>query len=260
MRPRRDYIDTGRGQLHYRGNAGGAQPLLLLHQSPSDSRMYEKLMAELDGEYWLLAPDNPGFGCSDPLPGGFTLEGCADAMLTLLDRLEIARCLLFGHHTGASVAVRMASLAPRRFSRIALCGPPLLDPALRSALPGLGARFPLEPDGSHLRAMWARMSGKEPDAPPELLTRETMSAFAAGEAYPRAYAAVAEQDFEAQLRAITVPTLVFAGTEDILHGRLRPALECLRQGAKAEIPGAGSYVCERRPAAVARLLREFYGP
>jgi len=49
MRPRRDYIDTGRGQLHYRGNAGGARPMVLLDQRPSDSRMYEELMAELDG-------------------------------------------------------------------------------------------------------------------------------------------------------------------------------------------------------------------
>jgi len=257
---RRGYIDAGYGQLHYRcnGDRGGRPVLLLLHQSPSDSRMYGKLMDLLDTDFWMLAPDNPGFGNSDPLPGGFTLSACSDAILSLLDQLEIQQCYLFGHHTGASIAAELAAWSPQRIARLAMCGPTLLSPELKQALPSKAAAFPADEEGSHLVGMWGRMSAKEAGAPAELLLREVMSAFSAGDSYAEAYAAVAEQDFDALLSAITMPTLVFAGTEDILYGQLEPSFQCLQQGVKREIPGAASYVCETRPQEVAALLREFF--
>ena len=44
----RAYCDLAGGQLHYRhNNAQQSSPLLLLHQSPSDSAMYERLMDAL---------------------------------------------------------------------------------------------------------------------------------------------------------------------------------------------------------------------
>ena len=52
--------------------------------------MYLALMRRLDCEYWLIAPDNPGFGLSDPLPGGFTVPGCAAAIDEFIERLVAA--------------------------------------------------------------------------------------------------------------------------------------------------------------------------
>ena len=65
---RRAYIGQAHGQLHYRqaGNPEGPA-LLLLHQAPSHSAMYEALMAELEDEYYLLAPDLPGFAVTERL-------------------------------------------------------------------------------------------------------------------------------------------------------------------------------------------------
>ncbi|MEP5763639.1 MAG: alpha/beta hydrolase [Halieaceae bacterium] len=256
----RAYLKLDHGQLHYRHSGmgpGAGIPLLLLHQSPSDSRMYGKLMTELDSEFRLLAPDTPGFGSSDPLPAGVNLEVCAAAMLALLDALDIEQCHLFGHHTGAAVAVELAALAPQRIKRVALCGPPLLSPELRAALPGKAAPFPIDRDGSHLLGMWQRMAGKEAAASPQLLLREVMSAFAAGDSYAQSYQAVAAQDFESLLRGLRQPTLVFAGSEDILYPQLEPSFACLQNGYLREVDGAASYICETRPAEVAGLLREF---
>ena len=247
------------GQLHYRHCPAPGKPvLLLLHQSPSDSRMYLALMEQLAGTFDLLAPDNPGFGQSDGLPGGFTLPGCASALLEWLDGLGIESCYLFGHHTGASIAVQLAHQAPHRCQRLALCGPTLLAPEMQESLPGLAEPFPVDASGSHLQSMWQRMSGKEGDSPAELLLREVTSAFAAGDNYQQAYRAVAEQPFEAQLREIASPVLVFAGTRDILYDRLDASYACLQQGSRAEVEGAGSYVCDRHPEEVAGLLREFF--
>jgi haloalkane dehalogenase len=255
----RAYFSASHGQLHYRV-CGDAQspPLILLHQTPSDSRMYESLMVELAGDYRLLAPDNPGFGASDALPEGFTVAGCAAAIAALMDDQGIRQAFLFGHHSGACVAVQLACDRPDLVSRLALGGPPLLDDALRSALPASAAPFPALADGSHLLKMWQRMSAKEDDTPPPLLLREVMSAFSAGPAYAQAYAAVIEQDFAGQLAALDCPTLVFAGSRDVLYGRLQAAFDLLRRGSMLELDAAGGYLCDREPQRVAGILRDFF--
>lgn len=260
---KRAYCDLdphlAQGQLHYRSNFNTTAPaLLLLHQSPSDSAMYEALMAELDDEFWLIAPDNPGFGQSDSLAGGFSLSGCAAAVESLLKELQIATCFVFGHHTGASIAVQFVTDADLQVPRLALCGPTLLSPAMQTSLPEKAQPFPVDESGSHLTGMWQRMRGKDSDASFGLSQREVMSAFAAGENYLQAYVAVTEQDYAAQLQALECPVLVFAGTEDILYPQLIASYNLLKQGTLKEIKGAGGYVCDRFPCEVAVLLREFF--
>jgi pimeloyl-ACP methyl ester carboxylesterase len=44
-----------------------ASTLLILHDFPSSSRMYEPLLTRLSVHYHLVAPDYPGFGHSDAL-------------------------------------------------------------------------------------------------------------------------------------------------------------------------------------------------
>jgi haloalkane dehalogenase len=254
------YCDLETGQLHYRSNRQRpGTPLLLLHQSPSDARMYLRLMAELDAQFWMIAPDNPGFGNSSSLRGGFSLPLCAEAIIELLGQLQIERCHLFGHHTGASIAVQIAAQAPALVEKLVLSGPTLLNPELKAALPAKAQRVTPQVDGSHMLQMWQRTAAKETDAPLALLLRETMAALAAGDNYPQAYAAVIAQDFAAQLAALCCPTLVFAGTEDVLFPQLRPSFELLQQGHMAEISGAGGYVCDRQPGRVAELLTGFLG-
>ena len=260
MTVRAAYCDLEYGQLHVRSNRKRTgTPLLLLHQSPSDSRMYLRLMAELDTRFWMIAPDNPGFGNSDSLPGGFSLPACADGIIAALQQLQIEKCHVFGHHTGASIAVQIAAQAPTLMEKLVLSGPTLLSPELKAALPGKARCVTPRADGSHLLEMWQRISARETDAPLELILRETSAALAAGENYPQAYAAVIAQDFAGQLAELSCPTLVFAGTEDVLYPQLRPSFELLQLGSMAEIVGAGGYVCDRQPVRVAELLSEFLG-
>ena len=263
----RAYTSVSHGQMHYLSNGPGPgrskqhcdlPPLVLLHQSPSDARMYRLLMDELAQHYRLIAPDNPGFGASDALPGGFTLAGCARAIVELLQKLDIGSCYLFGHHTGASIAVQICASHPAMVRRLALSGPTLLSEQMRADLPARATPLPLTGDGAHLRAMWERLAAREADAPPGLLLREVMAAFNAGENYSQAYAAVAAQDFAAQLRQVAVPTLVFAGTRDVLYGQLEASYRCLQQGQVSVIEGAGGLLCDRHPQQVAALLLEFF--
>lgn len=257
---RRAYADLEAGQVHYRVAGDVAAPcLVLLHQSPSGSAMYELLMAELASDFYLLAPDLPGFGLSSPMPGAVSVPGYADAVKQWLSHLDLPRCALFGHHTGAAVAVEVAASDPARVAGLALSGPPLLSAELKQSLPGRAAVFPLQESGEHLASMWQRLRDKDCRAPLALSQRELIAAFDSGDSYPDSYAAVAAYDFAGALPAVQCRTLVFAGSEDVLLPSVAPTLALLARGETAEVHGGGaSYVCEREVRQVADLLRRFF--
>ena len=259
-RIKRGYVSAGRLQLHYRRcGTEGAPLLVLLHQTPSSSAMYEPLMTALADRFELLALDTPGFGGSDALLEGFSIPAAAAALAAAVRWLKPGPAFWFGHHTGAALALQVAASHPEQVSRLALSGPCLLDDALRERLPKVAAPVPLAADGSHLATLWQRMAAKDAEADPAIWQRETLIAAASGNAYPDAYRAVVEVNTAAQLAAIECPTLVFAGTLDPLHGQLDAAHRLLRRGVKAEITGARTFVCERQCAEVAALLSDFFG-
>ena len=263
MAVRRAYADVQGGQLHYRYAGEAGQPaLLLLHQSPSSSAMYEPMMRLLADRFFLVAPDTPGFGNSDALrgdPDGHRVGDYAAAIHALVSGLGIAPCHVFGHHTGAAVAVQLEHDYPGTARTMVLSGPTLLGASLQRSLPQRAAPFPLAEDGSHLQGMWQRIRDKDARAPLELAQRELCLAFAAGAAYQASYRAVAEQDFGGQLPALQCPVLVFAGDADPLYGAVAPTVALLRNGRQAELPGGErTYVCEREADTVADTIADFF--
>ena len=122
MNMRRAYATLRSGaQVHY-VEAGQGAPLLLLHSAPRSSRAYRFLLPLLAPHFRCIAPDLPGFGQSDPLPGAVTMEALGDAMVEFLGGLEIARAHVFGYHTGNKVAAAMAAAHAGNVERVILCG------------------------------------------------------------------------------------------------------------------------------------------
>jgi haloalkane dehalogenase len=260
---RRDYLDLAGGQLHYRTAGEKANtPLLLLHQSPSSSAMYESLMEKLARDFYLIAPDTPGFGNSDSLPGSpdsIDIADYARAIQAFTSALQITPYAVFGHHTGAAIAVQLAHDYPDTVSAVALSGPTLLTKDQKQTLPDAASPFPPTDDGAHLQAMWQRIRGKDAQAPLSLVQREVLSAFASGDAYQASYRAVTRQDFAGQLQSITCPVLAFAGDQDPLYDAVAPTLACLQHGSSIDLPGGErTYLCEQQVDVVAAALTDFF--
>lgn len=255
----RDYTTASFGQIHYR-HAGAADrsACVLLHQTPSTSAMYEDLMPLLADDFRLFAPDTPGMGLSDPVPGALTIDALADGLAEFLDGVGIDRCRLFGHHTGAAIAAQLAADRPERVEALALSGPPLLDARLRARLPESAVPYPAEDDGGHLIKTWRRTFDKDRNASLDTVHRETADAIALGAGYAAAYDAVIAHDLEGALGAVTCPALVFAGTTDVLYGQLDAAAALLANASRREIAGAGTFACETHCREVAALLRKFF--
>lgn len=93
----RGYTDSSLGQVHYRTARDSRLPaLVLIHQSPSSSIMYEALMLRLAEKFYIVAPDTPGFGGSDPLPHAATIEAYSVSIVEALKNIGLKKCFCFG--------------------------------------------------------------------------------------------------------------------------------------------------------------------
>ncbi|MFF0725668.1 alpha/beta fold hydrolase [Streptomyces sp. NPDC004134] len=99
----------------------GAPTLVLLHGFPTSSVGFAPLMAELAGEFRLIAPDYPGFGLSSAPPAAewaYTFDHLADVVGKLLDQLGVRRYAIYVHDYGAPVGFRLALRHPERITGI----------------------------------------------------------------------------------------------------------------------------------------------
>ena len=94
------YVDTQWGQVHYRYTTGpkNAPVLVMLHQTSSDSQMFEKVMARL-GKYYsrIIAPDFPGYGETFPIDENKGIPFYADVFMESLDNLGVKQFHLVGY-------------------------------------------------------------------------------------------------------------------------------------------------------------------
>lgn len=219
--------------------------------------MYEPMMSLLADEFHLIAPDTPGFGNTDALAERATVARYAEIFVEALRRLDVERCMLFGHHSGASIAVQIAHRESAFVDRLILSGPPYLTKAQLEAIVPSVSPVVLDDDGGHLLSVWKRIRAKDPSAPLELRHREVVQNLNAGARYPEAYDAVFAHDLGGQLRTIACPTLVLVGPDDTIYASAEPAARRLPRGRLHVFARGGTYICDREPELVAAALRDF---
>lgn len=85
--------------------------LVLLHGFPNSSRMFRDVIGPLSSSVYVMAPDLPGFGASDP-PSEPSFDRLASSVEELLSRLDVGRRFLYLHDWGAPIALHLAMRAP----------------------------------------------------------------------------------------------------------------------------------------------------
>ncbi len=105
----------------YRDVAGaGAIPVVLIHGSPGDSDVFQRMSAELAGPRRLIIPDLPGFGQSTHDLPDYSFRAHAAYMWRMLDALGVRRVHLVGFSMGGGVVLSMASTAGDRVASITM--------------------------------------------------------------------------------------------------------------------------------------------
>jgi pimeloyl-ACP methyl ester carboxylesterase len=87
--------------------------LLLIHGFPSSSDSFRYVIGALAQDCFIVAPDLPGFGGSEPVDRP-SFSRFADLIDGLLARLGVESFHLYLHDYGAAVGLHLATRAPRR--------------------------------------------------------------------------------------------------------------------------------------------------
>ncbi|AXT52459.1 alpha/beta hydrolase [Aquimarina sp. BL5] len=95
--------------------------IVLLHGFPSSSHQYRKVLNALSDEFYLIAPDYPGFGNSD-FPSAtsyeYTFDNLANTIEVFLEKLKIRSYALMIQDYGAPIGLRIATKYPERVTAI----------------------------------------------------------------------------------------------------------------------------------------------
>jgi pimeloyl-ACP methyl ester carboxylesterase len=219
----RGYVVVGGGQMHYRmvGEPGSGSTLVLLHESPLSSAIFEDVLDDLGEVEGLTtwAPDLPGYGESDPPSGQPALEDYADWVLEAADAAGLELFAFAGAHAAASIGVEVARRAPERVTRLLLSGLPLYDEAERAAF--FRDSWPLgdvgpDADGEYLGQVWRHYRDWwGPDTSPALMHIAALSVLRNYERYIWILRASLAYDPAPALKELDIPVQFFTAQQDV---------------------------------------------
>jgi pimeloyl-ACP methyl ester carboxylesterase len=283
---RRGYADTRLGQMHYTTWGDKSHPpLVLLPQSANSATMFWNLAAALEADFYLVVPDFPGSGWSDPLPEEITFQKVGAAFIEVLDHLGLAQFALYGHHVGNKVAAAMAANYPDRVSKLIFVGQSrsiVASNAQRSGTVGSARRKLLESADQREAALvqWADLFNRinsrwwndelvrdiGNDARRAFVARKVADELLSAMSVPQLFRAILAYDLEHDLRTLTAPTLVIeiaSPSEDASAGRQGEILKKIMKNATVAVleePNRTGNSMEHRAADLARLVRDFLKP
>ncbi len=97
------------------------QPIILLHGFPTSSHMYRKVLQALSNNYYLIAPDYPGFGESE-FPSSerfpYTFDAIAILMEAFIMSFNFKDFTLMIQDYGAPIGFRIATAHPDKVKAI----------------------------------------------------------------------------------------------------------------------------------------------
>jgi 3-oxoadipate enol-lactonase len=252
-------------KLHFQ-EAGQGTPLVLLHAFPLSSELWRpQLETAFDG-FRVIAPDLPGFGRSPDFDGDPSVEHMANAVMALLETLQIRRCILGGLSMGGYTALAFARLFPEALRGLILC-----DTRAEADAPEAKANRDkmialAQSEGARAIAdtMLPKLLGETTQAQnPQVMEAVRNIALAQRPvAIANALRALRDRpDSLDLLPQITVPTLVVVGEEDSITplGAAQTLAENIPNAQLDIIPRAGHLSNIEQPEKFNAALREFMG-
>lgn len=214
--------------LHVDDTGGSGRPVVLIHGWPLSGESWKKQVGALsDAGYRVVTYDRRGFGRSDKPAGGYTYDGLAKDLATLIEALDLDDVTLVGFSMGGGEVARyLAQYGSERVHSVVFA----------SAVTPYMMQSSGNPDGPLTKEQAAEMASslsKDETAFYEQFTTEFFSANgqlkvteperlealvvchqADKKAALACMTAFGSTDFREDLNAVSVPTLVIHGDAD----------------------------------------------
>jgi pimeloyl-ACP methyl ester carboxylesterase len=264
MKSRRGYVSGPTGQIHYRlyrpESAASGPVLVLSHQSPSSSLMFEAAYPHLTARgVTCIGVDTPGFGMSDVPDPRPSVTDYATAFAPVLDHFGLKAAHFLGHHTGAANVTAFAARHPAHVQSLILNGPPVFtaeERAERLSRP-LGP-VPLEADGSHLKKRWASRVAATPGwTHVHAMHRNLLGTLLAGDTAWYGHKAAYEYDMAAEFQRLTPRTLILTNTGDDIYHLAQRARQMRPDMAYVELAGGTHDIVDEQPEAWSEAVVAF---
>lgn len=253
------------GKTAFVRDAGEGPAVLLIHGIGATSHVFASLIERHQDRFRFLAPDLPCSGFSQAY-AHLRAEALAQAMIELLDRLEIDRAVVLGHSYGGMVVIELAHRYRDR-----------LDGLIVSSAPALGLPVQLKQIVAHPMAEWAvRVATRLPSFPflvrkylgfcfgnPKQLTDTIVDGYVAGMKGDKFYGAVLEalrciSEYRIPVERLelgALPRQVVWGDRDRLVSVIQGEQVAKAHEAELRIlPGAGHCLPEERPDELAEAI------
>lgn len=247
--------------LHVQDLGPADRPTLVFSNSlGTDFRIWDEVVARLDGRFRILLYDKRGHGLSELGDTPYRISDHVADLAALLDDLAIEDAVVCGLSVGGLIAQGLAASRPELVSGLILC-----DTAHRIGTAEAWAERIAAIEAGGIAAIsdailerWFSQHLREND-PVALAGWRSMLTRTPQAGYLGTCAAIRDADFTDDAGKIAVPTLCVVGAED---GATPP--ELVRQtadlipGAGYEvIEGAGHLPCIEQPAVLAKLILDF---
>lgn len=238
----------------------------MFHAYPLDASMWDAQVAELSGRYRCLRPDFWGCGLSPPPRGPVTTDSYVRDVLAALDERGVDRVAVAGLSMGGYQAFALWRAAPQRVGALVLsntraaadtgearAGRNTQMDAVRSG----GVEAIVEPMTARLLCPQCHEETHIADPVRGRIRRCTDAGVLA------ALEAIRDRDDStATLSTITVPTLVVAGTADVVVplDESRAMAVAIPGATLHEFEGSGHLANLEQPHRYTRVLGEFLDP
>ena len=123
-------------------DGSGKPPALLLHGTGFVAEVWDEVARELASRYTVYALDRRGHGDSHkPAADRYHFQDFAEDLCRVIETLDLSDIFGIGHSAGATDLLLAAKLLPKRFSRLFVMEPTVMDPrAIRADGAGLSDR------------------------------------------------------------------------------------------------------------------------
>lgn len=213
---------------------GKGEPIFLLHGNGEDGTYFVNQLSFFSDRYRVIAVDTRGHGKSPRGTEPFTMEQFAMDLKDLMDRLEIQKAVILGFSDGANIAIKFALRYPARVKALILNGGNLNTKGVKKRI-----QIPIE-IGYRFAKLFA---GKLEEAKAHMEILGLM---------------VHEPNIEpAALHTLQMPTLVIAGTRDMIKENHTKLIAGSIPNAKLSIIKGDHFIAQKRPQEFNREVEAF---
>jgi len=226
------HLQLADGVLNYQIDGPENAPVLVLSNSlGTDLGMWDTQVPLWSQHLRVLRYDTRGHGASLVTGGPYTIEQLGRDVLALLDALDIAKAHFVGLSMGGLIGQWLGINAGQRLHSLTLCNTAakiandeVWNSRIDTVLKG-GQQAMVDLRDASIARWFTPTFAKAQPAQAQRICQ--MLAQTSPQGYASNCAAVRDADYREQLGRIQVPTLIVAGTEDVVttpeHGRFMQA-------------------------------------